>query len=517
MTLIMLKCNWFGLQLLKRWQHEKKNMKSKTSLYVKNSVIILIGRVSEFLFGIISIILIARYLGPEKFGVFAFVRGIGIISTPIIGYGGYLVLMREFSVNKEKAPVFLSSSFILQTLLSFLVLLTATIFFIIFRETQPEIIISIYLVIIAQSVLTYYRAVSLVFFAYERVVYDSITSILIRILYLLFIVTVIFLDLKMIGFFSALIVANFIGFLIAWFFLARNFFRLKVIINIQNVYFLFKESWTLMISNIIVQGYMNINLFLLKAFSSLTQISFYQIPQRLVEPLKMIPRSIVTSVMPRFSVLGSSVETRRELISAYNTMLKYIMVCFFPFCVLAIIFAAPVISLLFGEAFSGAVTPLQISIWTIIAFFIITLSEHVLTVLKKQRVLVVSNGCCLLINLFLGIYFIPNYGAVGASMAMACGLYSLFFLNCYFISKYLGKIKLLSRAVRPIICSVIMWVFINSFDDNIHITLLIPSAMAIYVVALISFKTFTLQELELFKNYFQKIMSRFGLSKKGYI
>lgn len=490
-------------------------MKNKAGLYAKNSVIILVGRASEFIFGIISVILIARYLGAEEFGAFAFIRGIGMVITPIIGYGGNMVLMRELSIHKGRAPTLLSSSLILQTLLSFIVLLTTTVVFAVLSETKTEFVICIYLVIIAQTLLTYYRAVSLVFLANEKVIYDAGISIVIRIVNLLFYIVVIFINLNMIGFFSALILANLTGFLVAGFFLARNFFIPRFTVNTQTILFLFKESWTLIISNVIVHGYMNVGLFLLKAFSSLTQISFYQIPQRLIEPLKMIPRAIVMSVMPAFSLLGSAEETRRELLSLYNKMLKYMMVCLLPVCVGAVIYAGPTISLLFGEEFLGSTIPFQINIWTLIAFFVITMSENVLTVLNKQRVLAVSNGFCFLVVSVLCVFLIPDYAAVGASVAMTGGIYCLLFLDCYFISRYLGRTKLFSTALRPVISGVIMWIFMSSFSDYMHIVLLIPSALAIYIVLLISFKTLTVQEIGMLKTLLRKLLYRFGLIGKG--
>jgi O-antigen/teichoic acid export membrane protein len=492
-------------------------MKEKAILYAKNSVIILIGRAAEFIFNTASLILVSRYLGPEIFGLYAFIRGIGLIIMPIIGYGGYMVLIREFSVNKEKAPLVLFSSFVLLTLLGLLVLLVAKAIFIIFRQIQPEIITGTYLIILGQLFMGYHRNVSLVFIANEKVVYDTGITIFIKILNLLFIGMVIFFDLKMTGILNSIIAAYFIGFLAAYFFLTRNFFIPKAILNIQNILFLLKESWSLIISTLIVHGYTYVPVFMLKSFSTLGQISFYNIPQRFIEPFKMVPRAIVTSIMPAFSLLGSNVETRKELLSVYNTLLKYIMVFFFPVCILTVIYASPIISLCFGKEFLGSVIPLQISIWTTVAFFVITVNEHILATLMRQNVLIFTNGSCLLVILLLGIFLIPKYAAVGASVALLCGFCSLFYVNYYFIGRYLGRIKLFSSSVRPIICVAIMWIFMKSFGGVIHVILLIPSALAIYIIALLSFKTFTANEIVLFRNILLKISYRLGLTRENSI
>lgn len=489
-------------------------MKDKARLVAKNAVIILIGRVLEFLFAIISVVLIARYLGVEQFGEYAFVRGVGIVITPLISFGSFMVLLREISVNKEKAPALLSSALILEIVICSFVLLITTVVFFIVKKIHLDINVCIYMVIISQTLLVMQKTVSSVFIANEKVIYDSSLIIFTRLLSLLLIIVAIVLDLKMIGLFSAIIIVYFMGFSVACVLLARNFFIPKAFFDVKLIIFLMKEAWTLSVSNLIVQGYMYINVFMLKALTGPMQISFFQIPQRITEPLKMLPRSLMLAIMPTFSLLGHIKEKKEEFHSLYHRMLRYIIICTLPICVCVTIYAAPIISLLFGKDFLGAVIPLQISIWTIIIFIINILYEHVLTALMKQKVLVFSNGFCLLVNCLLGIYLIPIYGAVGASVAMACGSFAMFVLNYYFTARYLGWINIYSITVGPAISSLIMWILIINLSNKINMFLIILSTFIMYFSMLILFKTFTTQEIDMFKTLTQKIVCRFDFLKK---
>jgi len=108
-----------------------------------------------------------------------------------------------------------------------------------------------------------------------------------------------------------------IGLSVAYFLLIGNFFTPRTIFNIKTILSLFKESWSLSASNLLTQGYMYINVFLLKAFSTPSQISFFQIPQRIIEPLKMLPRSVMMAVAPTFSILAHTKEKKEELLFIY--------------------------------------------------------------------------------------------------------------------------------------------------------------------------------------------------------
>ena len=491
-------------------------MKDKSSVVAKNSLIISIGRISEFLFGMIALILVARYLGAKDFGVYAFIRGIGIVVTPIIACGTFMVLIREISVDKEKTSVFLSSAFILHIFLYIFVLLITTACIFLFIDIQSDTAICIYLVLTSQALFVMQRSVSSVFLAFEKPIYDSIVTIFTRIISVLFIIIVIFSDLEMIGLFSALTIVYFIGFSVAWILLSRKFYAPKAILNIQTISLLLKESWPLSISNLIIQGYMYINVFMLQVFSGPVQISFYQIPQRTIEPFKILPRSIMTAFLPTFSILGRSKNMSRDLLVTYQRILKYLMVCFFPLCIFLTIYASPIVLLLFGKEFSGAVIPLQISIWTLIVFSLNILQENTLTALMKQKVLIVSNSCCLLVVFLLGLYLISHYAAVGASIAIACGSLCMFALNYIFIFKYLGQVNLHSISIRPIFfSSAVMWILATTLSGYINFILLIPFALALYISMIIYLKTFSTQEIDLFKGIIQKMRYKFSFSNKS--
>jgi len=111
----------------------------------------------------------------------------------------------------------------------------------------------------------------------------------------------------------------------------------------------------------------------------------------------------------------------------------------------------------------------------------------------------------------LVFYLIPNYVAVGASIALICGVYVLFLNNCYFVYKSFGTMRLFSGAFKPVICSIIMWTFMNMLVEKMYSGLLIFLALVVYIVTLFFLKTFTTQETESIKNFLVKLGYRFAV------
>lgn len=488
-------------------------MQVKSDRMAKNSLIVFIGRISELLIRIVSIILIARYLGVEEFGKYAFVRGIGIVVTVIIAWANLMIIIREVAVDRAKASVILTSALVLHITMGIIMMMITSVVIFCFIETEFKIAICIFLVFTAQTLFVMQRSVSSMFIAFEKVIFDSIITIFNRVSAFLLFLGVIFFDLQIVGFFYASIVASLLGLCLSFILVYRHLFIPKPIFNIQTIVFIFKESLSLCISNLIVSGYNHLNIFFLKAFHGPVQISFFNTPQRFIEPLKLFPRSVMIAVMPTLSALGRSENTKANLLSLYRTILKTIIIICIPLFLCLALYALPIITFVFGKDFSGAAVPLQIWSWALLPLFINILNVNVLTAITKQQVLIISNGVCFVVVCVSGYLIIPQYAAVGASIALACGNLFLFSLNFYFIFKYLGPINIYSIAIRPLIACIMMFLTCT-FLGNVSALIIFPFSLLIYFCMLIILKTFSSQEISFFKQIIPKIAIKKTLCQK---
>ena len=98
---------------------------------------------------------------------------------------------------------------------------------------------------------------------------------------------------------------------------------------------------------------------------------------------------------------------------------------------------------------------------------------------------------------------IPILSYNGAAIATLATNIVLFRASLYFVSKHLQALPIHKIIIKPVIGGLVMGVFVYYFID-VNIFLLVPLAAVIYLVALLSLKTFTEEDINLMK----KILSR---------
>jgi O-antigen/teichoic acid export membrane protein len=348
--------------------------------------------------------------------------------------------------------------------------------------------------------------------ATERVIYRTLLDSAMRLLTVIMFGLVIVADLKMKGLFQAAALVYCSGFIMSCVLINRKGFLMEWKIDKASILYLIKESHMLMISQFIVQGYTQVNIIVLKMFSMVEQISFYQIPQRIIEPFRLLPRSLMMAYLPSLSILGNDKNNRIALVKVYTSLLKNITTCGLLICICAVMFAKTIVFLFFGKEFMGAVIPLQISIWAIIPFSINTVQMSLLTASRNQNILYVGNGCCLIVSAIMGIILIPRYGAIGASMAIIISSITLVLVNAYFLRDRIGRASIEWPAVfRLLFSSLALWTVIWSLKSYIPDLALFPIGIIVYGSILFWLKFFTTDEIDVISGMVKSLLFRTGL------
>jgi O-antigen/teichoic acid export membrane protein len=483
-------------------------MRQGANRIAKNSVFSIIARLSEGLAGIITIILATRYLGVSNFGEYAYIRVIAFALSSIIAFGSIKILIREIAVKKEQAPAYIMSGLILSWLMTIIAgAIAALIAFA--SHLSYTTILALYIALLSQVLLVMTNILGTVFIADEKMIYDAATSIIARLLTIIFFFIVVYYKLGLMGFFVALLLANALGLFLVFLILYYKFFKLKWGFNIQNLIYIFKEAFPLALSSFLYQGYTYINVFQLKMFCDLVQVSLFQAPQRIIAPLLMVPTSFLYAAVPTLSRLAHSFDTHSSLQYAYRKMLKYIIIISIPISIYGTIDALRLVSILFGKQFSAAAISFQLLVWAIMPIFVNSLLGFLLTSMKKQRAFMISNIICLIANLAAGFILVPHYGHSGASLAFLISSFVFLMVNFYYISKYLEVVPLHRMALQPLVAGAVMFIFLFLLANKFNMAMSGISAFLIYFGVLYISGTFTPDEIELFKS---AIPARF---KKG--
>ena len=171
-----------------------------------------------------------------------------------------------------------------------------------------------------------------------------------------------------------------------------------------------------------------------------------------------------------------------------NKSLGTVSLLAFPMTI-GIVLVAPVfVPLFFGEDFNGAILPLQISSFLIVAIGLNNLNGvQILTAMGKDKQFFCSVLSGAIMNFILNLFLIPKYGAVGAAISSVYAETQIFFLNEYFVRKYtdikVTNYKDLLKSLAGALCFVPWAYFCNLYLDGwLYILVCCVSCALIYML-----------------------------------
>jgi O-antigen/teichoic acid export membrane protein len=476
---------------------QKQKNKKKIA---KGTFFSLFSRLMELGSGLATVVLAARYLGISQFGEYTFIRAIGMLSMQFILFARPRILARDIAVNKNNTCMLIFSGLLTNFIIGILACCIATVVMILFFKTPSHTLQAVNIALLANIFLALLKTLCAVFVAYEKMHFDMIANFISRSLIIAFFLAVVFFDLGLISFFYALALAYSIAFIVVFTIVQFKFVRIQPCINFKNISYVLKESCPITLSVFMVQGKNNIFVFFLKLFRTIEEISLFQTPLRLIQQFMIFPRSFFIAFLPTFSQLASGEDNISTLRNVFETLLKYIFIITLPICIFLSFFAKDIITIILGSEFIQASEVLVIIAWSIILLCIDILLDNILLSLKKQRILIVSSGLSLAVSCLTGFVLVKQYSSIGASWSLIASNVMLVFVNFYYVTKYIGMIKIHSIIYRPVICSSCLWAGLIQFQDAINEFVLIAAGLFFYSFLLYLTRTFNEQEIALFKN-----------------
>ena len=172
-----------------------------------------------------------------------------------------------------------------------------------------------------------------------------------------------------------------------------------------------------------------VEFFFLNHFSSDSQIAFYSIAFSAVAALSLVPGALAGSTTPAFATLFGAGETDR-IHSGYSRSLRLLLVVTLPLTAAALSLGPELISVVYGQDYEGAGTPVRILLIAFPVVALSSLSTALLAGLGHIRVPLIANTIAALADVGLAFALVPHLNANGAAVANAAGqaTYSLIML-----------------------------------------------------------------------------------------
>ena len=401
--------------------------------YFKNTSWLFAEKILRMVVGLLVGVWVARYLGPDKFGLLSFAHSFVGLFTIFATLGLDEVVVRELVKDESRRDSLVGTTFWLKLFGAFLVLLVLA-FAINFTSNDVDTHILVFIIASA----TIFQSFNIVDFYFQSkilgkfVAYANFIS--------LFISTIVKIALilshaSLLAFAWVVLFDSFVlacGFI--YFFLKHSTFRIKYLIFHKSTAIdLLKDSWPLIFSGGVLMIQARIDQVMIKEMLGSLEVGYYSVAMRLIEAVAFIPMLLKSSLYP--SIQSAKIQSKALY---QDRLLNFYRLNFLFFLVLAIpifIFAEPIIVLLFGIEYQPAGVLLALlSIRLFFANMGVARGTYIVTEnLMKFSMFTMILGT--IVNIYLNYVLIPNYGARGAIVATIVSFFTTIYLVDIFYSK----------------------------------------------------------------------------------
>lgn len=357
---------------------------------------------------------VARYLGPENFGLFSYAQSFVGLFAVIATLGLDSIVIRELVKDESKRDILLGTAFRLKLIGALLVLIFLAVAI---KSSHQDALTTLLVFVIASA--TVFQSFKVIDFYFQSkvlskyIVYVNIVSLFISSLVK---VALILNEAPLIHFAYTILFDSFVlacGFLYVYrynkFFTNRWQFDAKIALS------LLKDSWPLILSGIVISIYMKIDQIMIKEMLNAEAVGQYAAAVRLSEAWYFIPAVIAGSLFP---AIVNAKKISEELYYARLQKLYDLMVW------LAIAIALPMtffsdwlVEILYGATYNQAGNVLMIHIWAGVFVFLGVASGKWFVNENLQMLSFKRTFYGMIVNIILNVLLIPKYGISGAAVA----------------------------------------------------------------------------------------------------
>jgi O-antigen/teichoic acid export membrane protein len=393
--------------------------------------------------GLLVGIWVARYLGPEQFGLFSYVLAFTAIFGGIAKLGLDGIIVRELVNHPEKRDTYLGTAFWLKVFGAFLVMV---IMVAIVPFTSNDSTTNTFIFIIAAGLV--FQSFEVVEFYFQSQVLAKIVSIckviqlalssLIKVYLVLTQAELLYIVL--VTAFDALSLA--ISYFIAYKIRKNPTFYKHFDFSIAKQ--LLKDSWPLIFSAIVVMIYMRIDQIMIKEMLGDYEVGIYSAAVRLSEAFYFIPMLITASLFPAIlNAKNQSEELYKQRLQRLYTFMVWMAIAI----ALPMTFLADwLIVMLFGQAYQEAGQVLMIHVWASIFVFLGVASGKWFLTENLQKLALINTAVGATLNVLLNYELIPILGVIGAAYATLISYAAAaYFMNLAWLSSR-GNFFMLSKS-----------------------------------------------------------------------
>lgn len=467
----------------------------------KNIGVLAISQVITSILGFVVLIYIARYLGEVEFGKYSFAVSFTALFIIFADLGISNLIIRELARNKELTNEYLTNVSVIKLLLSFLAfaLIALTINLMGYPQDTTY---AVYLFGIYMILTSFALAFKSIFQAYEKMEYTAAVMIIEKIILISLIFFVIFSGYGLIELGYAYVFVGIVDVLLSFSVVLIKIAKPKPTINLSLWKTLIIGSIPFGLNALFGVLFFQIDTVMLSVFKDDVAVGIYN--------AAYVPLLALTGIMgymflsPIYPVMSRCFMSSKDSLKILTVLsTKYLAIIGFPIAIGCFILANRFIALFYAGQYTASIITFQIIALHIPIRLINGVIGRLLPSINRQSLYTIGFSLGAICNIILNAAMIPYLSYIGAGIATILSELFLYFILIYFINRYYNKLELHKHFTKPLIASLLMGVFVFYFKD-INLLLLIILAGLVYFAILLSLRTFTQED----KNIFRQVIKR---------
>lgn len=373
---------------------------------------------------------VARYLGPERYGLMNYVFAFVSLFTPFAKLGLENIVIRNITRSPDNTNETLGTALVLR-LIGALFVFLLTISIGLFNRSDP-LTIALIALSAGTGIFDSFETINFWFRsqvqAKDIVIGRNIVNVLMAIARFLLVAIkaplLAFVWISLANSFllavSQVIVYRLHGQLI------KNWRWSKAIAQD-----LLRDSWPQIFTGLVIMIYMRIDQIMLGQMVGANEVGIYSVAVRLAEMWYFIPNAIIGSVFP--SLVKSREVSEKVYYERLETLFNYMSALSYSVAIPTTFLASWIITLLFGQNYAAAGPILSISIWGGV-FVCLGLARGPWII--TENFMAFSTATSLfgaITNIILNLFLIKKYGGIGAAIATVISQFvASYFANLVF-------------------------------------------------------------------------------------
>ena len=357
---------------------------------------------------------VARYLGPDQFGVLSYALAFTAILSSVAKLGLDSLIVQKLVVLPEKAPLFLGTAFWLKLTGAFFSIFCLLVLLPVIPTEQDT---KLFILIISSGLL--FQSFEVIDFFFQSQALSKFISLCKLIQLLISSIIKIYLIYTKSPLINFVIVSTIDQITLAatycFVYKQKNHPGFFSVFDSKIGFELLQNSWPLMLSSLVALVYMRIDQIMIDYFLGDRATGIYSATVKVCEVWYFVPVILNAALFPAI------INAKRLDSKIYQLRLERFMrlLIFLSFCCafLTTVFGREIILMLFGPSYLDSLPALKVHSWAGIFVSLGVGSSGWFINEGLQRFAFYRTGLGALINIFLNFFTIPRWGLVGAASA----------------------------------------------------------------------------------------------------